>query len=119
MSRVRNRVFTDLWNDYSTPPYYIANDARAMTGTRGRFVELTLNGEYRGIYCMTENMDRKQMKLKKIDENTGQYHGQLWKSKDWSYATLMGTRPDGNYQPKDYLSTPNSSSEMWDSYEVK
>jgi hypothetical protein len=64
-------------------------------------------------------MDRKQMKLKKYDETKNEYHGQLWKSKDWSYATLMGTRPDGGYQPKDYLSTPNSSSEMWDSYEVK
>lgn len=119
MSRIRNRVLTDLWNDYSTPPYYIDKDNRAMTGTRGQFVELILNDEYRGIYCMTENMDRKQMKLKKYDETTGEMHGMLWKSKDWSYATFMGTRPDGGYQPKDYLSDPNEWSEMWDSYQVK
>ena len=119
MARVRNRTMTDLWNDFSTPPYYIDKEPKALTGSRGQFVELVLNGEYRGIYCMTENMDRKQMKLKKYDESKNEYHGQLWKSKDWSYATLMGTRPDGGYQPKDYLSTPNSSSEMWDSYEVK
>ena len=119
MSRIRNRVLTDLWNDYSTPPYYIDKESKARTGSRGRFVELILNDEYRGIYCMTENMDRKQMKLMKQDEQTGTIHGQLWKSKDWSYATLMGTRPDGGYYPKDFLSDPNEYSEMWDSYQTK
>jgi hypothetical protein len=119
MSRIRNRTLTDLWNDFSTPPYYITEEPKALTGTRGRFVELTLNGEYRGIYCMTENLDRKQMRLKKYDEETNTTHGQLWKSKDWSYATMMGTSPDGGYQPKYYLSDPNENSDMWDSYEVK
>ena len=119
MLRIRNRVLTDLWNDYCSKPYYIKQEKKAMSGTRGRFVELTLNDEYRGIYCMTENLDRKQMKLKKIDEDTETVHGQLWKSKDWSYATMMGYRPSGGYQPNDHLSNPNPYSDMWDSYEVK
>ena len=119
MSRIRNRMLTDLWNDYAVKPYYADKEPKALTGSRGRFVELILNDEYRGIYCMTENIDRKQMKLKKYDEETGEVHGQLWKSKDWSYATLMGTRPDANYYPKDFLSTTNGWSEMWDSYQVK
>ena len=119
MSRIRNRVLTDLWNDFSQEPYYFAQEPKAMTGTRGQFVELILNDEYRGIYCMTENLDRKQMKLKKYDETTQTQHGQLWKSKDWSYAVFMGTQPDGNYYPKDFLSTPNNYSDMWDSYQVK
>ena len=119
MSRIRNRVLTDLWNDYSTPPYYISKESKAKTGTRGKFVELLLNDEYRGIYCMTENIDRKQMKLMKYDEETGTVHGQLWKSKDWTYATMMGTSPDGSYQPKYYLTDPNEYNEMWDQYQVK
>lgn len=122
MSRIRNRVLTDLWNDYCTKPYYFDQEPEALTGTRGEFVELVLNNEYRGIYCMTENMDRKQMKLKKYDETTSEIHGLLWKSKDWCYATFMGTIPDhggGGYSPKDYLSNPDNSSEMWDHYEVK
>ena len=119
MSRIRNRTLTDLWNDYSTPPYYLSEEKKAMTGTRGHFVELILNGEYRGIYCMTENLDRKQMKLKKYDEENEETHGQLWKSKDWTYATFMGTQPDGNYWPKDFLTDPDPNSEMWDQYEVK
>ena len=119
MSRIRNRMLTDLWNDYSVKPYYSDKETKVRTGTRGRFVELILNDEYRGIYCMTENMDRKQMKLKQYDEETGTVHGQLWKSKDWSYATLMGTRPDGGYTPKDYLNDPDGNDEMWDQYQVK
>ena len=119
MARIRNRTLTDLWNDYSTPPYYIDKEKKALTGSRGQFVELILNGEYRGIYCMTEAMDRKQMKLMKYDEEKGEVHGQLWKSKDWTYATLMGTKPDGHYQPKDYLSNPSKGREMWDQFEVK
>ena len=124
MSRIRNRVLTDLWNDYSMPPYYKDLEKKARTGTRGQFVELILNDEYRGIYCMTENMDRKQMQLKKTEEATEENpetttHGQLWKSKDWTYATMMGTSPDGGYQPKYYLTDPSENSEMWDKYQVK
>ena len=119
MSRIRNRTLTDLWNDFSTPPYYISEEPKALTGTRGNFVELILNDEYRGIYCMTENMDRKQMKLKKYDEENNVTHGQLWKSKDWTYAVMMGTSPDGGYWPKYELSETNENSESWDQYYVK
>ena len=122
MSRIRNRVLTDLWNDYSTPPYYKALEKKAKTGTRGQFVELILNDEYRGIYCMTENMDRKQLQLKKIEESTDSteqvVHGQLWKSKDWSYAVFMGPNR-GHYYPADFLTDPDEHSEMWDKYQVK
>ena len=119
MSRIRNRVLTDLWNDFCTKPYYIKQEKKAMSGSRGRFVELILNDEYRGIYCMTENMDRKQMKLKKIDEETETVHGQLWKSKDWSYGVFMGHNSDNNSYPMRHPSDYYEWSDMWESYEVK
>lgn len=119
MSRIRNRIVTDLWNDYSTPPYYFEEEPKAMTGTRGRFVELILNGEYRGIYCMTENIDRKQMKLKKYDEETDEIHGQLWKSKDWSYSTFMGHYTDNTNYPGTSPVGFSNSSDMWDKYQTK
>lgn len=119
MSRIRNRMVTDLWNDYSTPPYYFDEEPKAMTGTRGRFVELILNGEYRGIYCMTENIDRKQMKLKKYDEETDEIHGQLWKSKDWSYSTFMGHYSDNPNYPGTSPTGFSNSNDMWDRYETK
>lgn len=119
MSRVRNRVLTDLWNDFSIKPYYVDREPKALTGTRGRFVELILNGEYRGIYCMTEAIDRKQMKLKKYDENSKAIHGQLWKSKDWSYAVFMGHDRDKNSYPRTSPVSFNNNSESWDQYDVK
>ena len=119
MSRIRNRVLTDLWNDFSTPPYYASQEPKALTGTRGQFVELMLNDEYRGIYCLTEAIDRKQMKLKKYDETTQTQHGQLWKSKDWSYAVFMGHYSDNNSYPRTSPVAYNNSSESWDQYYVK
>lgn len=119
MSRIRNRVVTDLWNDYSTPPYYAEQEPKALTGSRGRFVELILNEEYRGIYCMTEAVDRKQMKLMKYDDATQTVHGQLWKSKDWSYAVFMGHNRDNNSYPGTAPASANNNSESWDQYYVK
>ncbi len=119
MGRIRNRVLTDLWNDYRRDPYYIDQEPEALTGTRGEFVELILNDDYRGIYCMTENMDRKQMKLKKYDEETLDIHGQLWKSKDWSYAVFMGHNKDSNYYPGTSPYGYDNGSESWDFYNLK
>lgn len=36
-------------------------------GFEGRHVELFLNGDYRGIYVLTEQIDRKQLELEKYD----------------------------------------------------
>jgi len=119
MSRIRNRMITDLWNDFSVKPYYADKEPKALTGSRGEFVELMLNEEYRGIYCMTEAIDRKQMKLVKYDEDKGVMHGQLWKSKDWSYAVFMGHNSNSTSYPMTSPVNYNNHSESWDQYYVK
>lgn len=92
LSRIRNRAAQDLWNDFSTKPYYIDKEKKALTATRGEMVEVFINDEYRGIYNMMENIDRSQLKIKKYDEETATIHGQLWKGKNfdnsgmWSYT---------------------------------
>ena len=97
--RLRNRIATELWNDFATKPYYIDQEPKALSGVRGQVVEVYLNEEYRGIYCLTECMDRKQMKLKKFDKD-GTIHGVLWKSTGFG-SSLMNTLPDSydNNQP--------------------
>ena len=97
--RLRNRIATELWNDFATKPYYIDQETKALSGVRGQVVEVYLNEEYRGIYCLTECMDRKQMKLKKYDKD-GTIHGVLWKSTGFG-SSLMNTLPDSydNNQP--------------------
>ena len=119
--RMRNRVVTDLWNDFVAKPYYFSSEPKALSGTRGQFVELLLNDQYAGIYCMTEKMDRKQMKLKKYDEQStfNKIKGELWKSSDWSYAVFMGHHSDNANYPMQSPVFYTNSSETWDSYEVK
>lgn len=127
---MRNRVATDLWNDFATKPYHrrAGYEKKAKTGTRGRFVEVFLNGQYHGLYCMTEKIDRKQLRLKKLAE--GAYpsitsddtvHGSLYKSTQWGYEVLMGHESDYKYYPGTAPSSYNndSKSETWCYYEMK
>lgn len=124
---MRNRVSTDLWNDFSTPPYYKGEEKKAMTGTRGKFVEMLLNGRYNGIYCMTEKLDRKQLKLKKYksaaDSKDGQeqIRGLLYKSTSWSYEVFMGHESDMKYFPRTAPSSYKNQlgQEEWCCFEQK
>ena len=83
-SKIRNRASMDLWLDFSHKPYHQAQEPKAINGTRGHFVELYANGSYAGLYCLSERIDRKQLKLKKFksDIETGEsyYRGLLYKA---------------------------------------
>ena len=61
--RMRNRVCFDVWNDMSHTPYETKYANR--NGTEVVFVELFLNGDYHGLYCMSDKIDRKLLGLKK------------------------------------------------------
>lgn len=121
LSRIRNRVSTDLWNDFSTPPAYFAQEPKAVNGTRGRFVEVLLNGAYEGVYCMTEKVDRKQLKLKKIKmtETESTVRGCLYKSDQWSYSVLMGHDMGSRYYPQLSPAAYDNNSMTWDNWEMK
>lgn len=124
---MRNRVATDLWNDFATLPYYSEKEPDVLTGTRGQFVEVFLNGTYHGLYCMTEKMDRKQLKLKKFKEadktETGieEIHGLLYKSGDWSYEVFMGHDLNSKYYPHHAPSYYSNTLgvESWRGFEIK
>ncbi len=124
---MRNRVSTDLWNDFSEKPYHrrAGFEKKARTGTRGKFVEVFLNGKYHGLYCMTEKMDRKQLKLKKYtpatETSVDTIHGTLYKSSQWSYEVLMGHEEGSRSFPKYAPMAYNNSlrSETWSNYEIK
>lgn len=78
---MRNRVCFDIWNDYSKLPYETKFDSR--NGTVGEFVEVYINGAYKGIYCLTDRVNRKLLDLKKteVNDTTGEYRirGVLYK----------------------------------------
>lgn len=122
--RMRNRVSTDLWNDFAILPYHFAEEPEAHNGTRGRFVETYLNGRYNGLYCMTEKLDRKQLKLKKIKESdvpgeAATIRGALYKSNQWSYSVLMGHDQDSRYYPMSPVASYNNYSDTWDNWEMQ
>lgn len=102
-ARMRNRLCTDLWNSFNQVPHQ-DKEPEAINGTRGYFVEVILNQQYNGLYCLTEKIDRKQLKLKKYDEH---YRGVSYKSNTWN--TLLG---DGQYE----ANAPLSGLE-WNGYE--
>ena len=123
-ARMRNRVAFDLWLDYSEAPYYAESEPKAVNGTNGKFVEVLLNGEYRGIYCLTEKIDRKQLKLKKIkmasdDSQSDTIRGVLYKSEGWSYSVFMGHESGSSVYPMTSPSSYNNSSMDWDEWEMK
>lgn len=99
VARMRNRVSMDLWNDFSHRSYIHELEPGMLNGTRGRFVEVYLNAQYWGIYCLSERLDRKQLKLKKFND-TG-VRGILYKSFRWSplYADDSAYYVFDNSQP--------------------
>lgn len=78
---MRNRVCFDIWNRMAPLPYETQFGSR--NGTVGRFVEVVINGQYKGIYCLSDRINRKLLELKKpeVDQATGQVtiRGALYK----------------------------------------
>ncbi|MBP3227186.1 MAG: CotH kinase family protein [Bacteroidaceae bacterium] len=123
---MRNRVSTDLWNDFSHAPYHAQFESKPVyTGTHGRFVEMFLNGEYRGLYCFTEKLDRKQLRLEQFDTDalTGEQtvRGTLYKTTSWGYEVFMGHNNDTQSYPRTAPTAYDNyaKQETWCSYEVK
>lgn len=97
--RVRNRVSTDLWLDMARRPWYADSLPNARNGSRGQMVEMLLNGEYMGFYSMCEPIDRKQLKLKRYDEENEIFHGLMWEATTWTRTVTMSEPDVENYNP--------------------
>ncbi|MDH8702051.1 hypothetical protein M2138_001405 [Dysgonomonadaceae bacterium PH5-43] len=121
-SRMRNRVTTDLWNDFSADPYHKVKEPDMVNGTRGKYVEVFIDDEYWGLYCMTERIDRKQLKLKKYQPETETIRGVLYKATGWSYEVLMGSPYGTGKNAKkagDPLTDFDDDVDNWVKYEAK
>ncbi len=103
--RFRSKTNNDLWRTIHTP-YYISSEPDAKSGIQMKYAELFLNGEYRGLYCVSERVDRKQLKLKKYD---GSIRGELYKGVSWGDGTVIFEN----------LPPYNNSSILWDGFEYK
>ena len=105
--RLRNKIATELWNDMAHKPYYANQEPKVLSGVRSQVVEVYLNDEYMGIYSLMECMDRKQLKLKKYNKETGEIRGGLWKAIGWGNTMMWDCEPYDNH------------SDTWGEFEVK
>lgn len=78
--RMRNRVCYDIWNRMSKTPYDTDYDNR--NGTTGVFVELFLNGSYYGLYCLSDDINRKLLGLTKT-KSADNVKGLMYKGVSW------------------------------------
>ena len=93
--RMRNRVNFDIWNEMSRTPYDTKYDNR--NGTEGHYVELFINGEYHGLYCLSDKINRKLLGLDKAIENgdeTVTINGVLYKCNTWCTAAFLSGYDD-------------------------
>lgn len=101
--RINSKVANDLWGNIHTI-YYQEKEPEAMNGIRMAYTELFLDGTYRGIYCIGEKVNRKQLKLKK---HNGAIRGELYKGDSWGASTFTDLPPYDN------------ASDLWGGLEYK
>ena len=64
--RMRNRVCFDIWNEFSHTMWDTKHGNR--NGTVGMMVEVFINGNYNGIYCLSDKINRQLLNLRKAKE---------------------------------------------------
>ncbi|MBP9078862.1 MAG: CotH kinase family protein [Flavobacteriales bacterium] len=90
--RLRSVVNNRLWRMIHTP-YYQFIEPDAVTGVSMQHAELFVNGSYRGIYAVSERVDRKQLQLK---DYNGTIRGELFKGVSWGASTFSEAPPYNN-----------------------
>ena len=99
--RLRDKVANELWMEMYQLPYQ-ENEPTALPGIRMEYVDLYVNGDYVGVYALTERMDRKQLGLRKYN---GNIRGMLVKG-NGPGAPTFETLPDYD-----------NTQDVWDNYE--
>ena len=87
--RINSKIANELWLDIHEL-YYKAAEPTAKSGIAMTYIELFINEEYRGLYALTERVDRKQLKLKKYNNGI---KGELYKGYHWGGAVTFTDLP--------------------------
>lgn len=101
--RLRSYTANKLWKQIHIP-YYIGEEPIAKSGADVMYVEIFLKGHYNGIYNLSEQVDRKQLKVKKFNDNM---RGELYKGTSWGASTFNS------------LPSYNNNSRVWSGYEFE
>jgi len=87
--RLRTSINHKLWREIHSP-YYLNEEEDAMSGVKTKYVEIAINNEYKGLYLLSEQVDKKQLKLKKYN---GEIRGELYKGVSWGSANMFSSLP--------------------------
>lgn len=101
-ARMRNKVSMDLWRDICELSN--CNNYYGKSYTESKYVELFINLDYKGLYCITERFDLKQLNL---IESEGSAEGLLYKIEEPTNTTKFIELADTN------------TIEYWDGWEQK
>ena len=101
--RLRSYVANKLWLEIHTPSY-LDEEPNAKSGANVMYVEMFLNGQYNGVYNLSEQIDKKQLKLKSFNDNI---RGELYKGISWGASTFTD------------LPAYDNASRVWSGYEIK
>ena len=99
--RLRDKIANELWMEMYQLPY-AETEPDAKPGIRMEYADLFINGEYLGVYTLTERMDRKQLGLRKFN---GEIRGVLYKGNGAGAPTF------------DTLPGYDNTLGTWDNYE--
>ncbi len=103
--RMRSHLSYQLWKEIHTP-YYLDKEPKAEAGVETRYCEVFINDQYKGVYLLSEQVDRKLLKLKKEKGNTTR--GELFQGSRYLGACTFDSIP----QKKNYLLS-------WGGYDIK
>ncbi len=103
--RMRSYLSYGLWNQIHQP-YYLKKEPKAKAGARVAYAEVFLNNRYKGLYLLSEQVDRKLLRIKK--EKPNRIRGELFQGARY----LGGVTFDSLPQKKNYLP-------FWGGYDIK
>ncbi|AXT57187.1 spore coat protein CotH [Aquimarina sp. AD1] len=88
--RLRSYFCNKLWLSIHKP-YYLDKEPEAKSGIDLMYVEVFVNKAYKGVYALTEQVDRKLLKLKKYKK--GSVYGELFKAASYSGGPSYKSAP--------------------------
>lgn len=88
--RLRSHLSLSLWREIHQPTY-LDKEPKAVSGVTTQFCEVFVNGRYKGIYLLSEQVDRKLLKLVKED-STG-VRGELFQGSSYDGAVTFDSLP--------------------------
>lgn len=74
-------------------PSYLEDEPEALAGTEAKYVEAFVNGNYMGIYMLTQELRPKVLELREFD---GNIKGELYRGREAQAATLFTGLPAYN-----------------------